>query len=101
MNPGARSTQHPMTHTAISLVRRLALACLLAAVSLGAPCAERLDIDTWPGLAGQPQARSELIADTSGFLPWHIRPARPRSSTRLISSGCAAATPLPDMLMPS
>jgi hypothetical protein len=52
-----------MSHTAISPVRRLALACLLAALNLAAPCAERLNIDTWPGLAGQPQARRELIAE--------------------------------------
>ncbi len=52
-----------MIHTSPSVLRRVAAACLLCSAQLVAPAAERLDIDTWPGLAGQPQARRELIAE--------------------------------------
>ncbi len=46
-----------------STVRRIVAASLLCSAHVPVHAAERLDIDTWPGLAGQPQARRELIAE--------------------------------------
>ena len=43
--------------------RRFAAVCLLCSAHMVAQSADRLDIDTWPGLAGQPQARRGLIAE--------------------------------------
>jgi hypothetical protein len=44
-------------------LRRFAAACLLCSAQMAAQSADRLDIDAWPGLAGQPQARRELITE--------------------------------------
>ena len=46
-----------------TVLRRFAAACLLCSAQMAAQSADRLDIDIWPGLAGQPQARRDLITE--------------------------------------
>ena len=52
-----------MKQAPLSLMRSHALAVAMLAASTVAAAAQTLEIDSWPGLAGQPQARRDLITE--------------------------------------